>query len=101
MNACPKCSGFSQRINIHTTREYRGIARQLIEIVEQGTFLLVRADCPLQEILEPTLPGDIVHHEFECFACGRRFSLSADTYHGDVTWAPGEFPVPSRPSKPN
>ena len=102
MVACTKCNGFSQRINIQTPSEYRDIARQLIEIVEQGAFLLVRADCPLQEILEPTLPGDFVVHEFECFVCGRKFSLSADTYHGNVHWTPGETPEPqSDPSKPN
>jgi hypothetical protein len=102
MNICPQCGGFSQKLNILTAREYRDIARQLIEIVGEGTFLLVRADCPLQEIVEGTWPGDMLEHEFECFACGRRFALSADTYHGNVSWTPGEFSEPrgSR-SKPN
>lgn len=102
MSACPKCSGFSQRLNIHALGEYRDIARQLVEIVEQGNFLLVRADCPLQDILGPTLPGDFVVHEFECFACGRRFTLAADTWHGSVSWTPGELPKSQSISlKPN
>jgi hypothetical protein len=102
MESCPKCSEFSQRLKIHTPNEYQDIARQLIEVVRQGTFLLVRADCPLEEILEPSLPGDFVAHEFECFACGRKFRLAADTYHGNVNWIPGELPATQRnPPKPN
>ena len=102
MESCPKCGGFSQRLRIPTPYEYRDIGRQLIEAVRQGVFLLIRADCPLEEILEPSLPGDVVSHEFECFACGRRFTLDADTYHGNVNWIPGDVPMPQRnPSKPN
>ena len=43
MASCPKCDGFSQRFNILDGSEYQNIVRQLIEIVSQGTFLLVRA----------------------------------------------------------
>jgi hypothetical protein len=77
--------------------------RQLIEIVEQGTFLLIHADCPLQEILgTQPWPGDSIGHEFECFLCGRKFRLGADTYHGNVYWTPGEIPEPqNNPPKPN
>jgi len=88
MNSCPKCSGFSQRLNIHTPSEYQDIVRQLIEIVGQGTFSLIRADCPLEEILEPIWPGDSLVHEFQCFMCDRKFTLSADTYHGHASWTP-------------
>lgn len=89
-------------MNIDSPREYQDIVRQLIEIVNQGTFLISRADCRLEEILEPTWPGDTLGHEFECFACGRKFRLSADTYHGHVEWTPGELPKPqSKSEKPN
>jgi hypothetical protein len=102
MDTCSECSKFSQRLNIYTASEYQDIARQLIDIVEQGTLVLVRADCSLQEILKPTLPGDFVVHEFRCFACGCKFRLSADTYHGSVSWIAGEFPEPRGSlSKPN
>lgn len=102
MHSCPKCDGFSERLHFNTPWEYRDIVRQLIEVVEQGTFVLIHADCPLRRILEPTWPGDSVGHEFECFVCGRKFQLSADTYHGNVYWTPGEIPVPeSNIPKPN
>jgi hypothetical protein len=41
------------------------------------------------------MPGDSVHHDFQCFACGRKFHLGADTYHGNASWTVGESPQPS------
>jgi len=67
-------------MNIGSPYEYRDLARQLIEIVGQGTFRIVRATCPLEDLFNPQFPGDILTHDFECFACGQRFSLFADTY---------------------
>ena len=102
MASCPKCDGFSQRFNILSLREYEDIVRQLIEVVNQGTFLLVHADCPLQDMLNSPLPGDIIFHNFQCFACGRTFQLFADTYHGNASWTVGDLPKPLEDqSKPN
>jgi len=38
MPSCPQCDGFTQRFNIGSSREYLDFVRQLIEIVNQGTF---------------------------------------------------------------
>jgi hypothetical protein len=95
MASCPKCDGFSQRFNIGDLREYQDIVRQLIEIVNQGTFLLVHASCPLQDMLKHPLPGDTIFHELQCFACGRTFQLFADTYHGGASWTVGDLPKPA------
>jgi hypothetical protein len=73
-------------MNFRSAREYLDLARQLIEIVGQGTFRIVKGDCPLEDLFKSPMPGDIVSHEFECFACGQKFSLSADTYHGNASW---------------
>ena len=54
---CPKCQGFAERMNLSMSREYRDIARQLIEIVGQGTFRIVRASCPLEDLFKPQWPG--------------------------------------------
>jgi hypothetical protein len=102
MAQCPKCDGFSQRFNILDLGEYQDIVRQLIEVVNQGTFLLVHASCPLQDMLKTPLPGDVIYHNFQCFACGRSFQLSADTYHGGASWTIGDLPKPVVDSpKPN
>lgn len=57
MAQCPKCDGFSQRFNISTIREYRDLVRQLIEIMNQGTFLLAHASCPLQDMFKTPTPA--------------------------------------------
>jgi len=85
---CPKCEGFAERMNPVSRREYLDIVRQLIQIVSEETFLLVRADCPLEEMLETPMPRDCVHHDFQCTTCGRAFQLFADTYHGRAGWIP-------------
>ena len=73
-------------MNFREPREYRDIARQLIEVVAQGTFRMVKASCPLEDLFKQRWPGDVLTHKFECFACGQLFSLSADTYHGNASW---------------
>ncbi|UWZ84729.1 hypothetical protein [Occallatibacter riparius] len=69
-------------------REYRDLVRQLIEIVSQGTLLIVHADCLLNEVLGPIWPGDSLSHDFQCTTCGRAFKLHVDTYHGGAGWEP-------------
>ena len=85
---CFKCDGFGERQNFPTRREYLSVAKQLIQVLNDGTFNLVRADCPLEEMFETPMPGDVVSHEFACSACGRQFVLSADTHHGHGSWNP-------------
>jgi hypothetical protein len=101
MVSCAKCEGFSQSFNISSMREYRDIVRQLIQIVGEGTFWLVRGSCPLQEVFNTPMPGDSIHHDFQCLACGRRFHLGADTYHGNAHWTVGDVPERDDRSKPN
>jgi|SRR5215470_11141497 len=92
--ACAKCDGFAERFNISTAREYLEIVSQLIEVVGQGTFLLVGASCDLQDLFKSQWPGDIIFHDFQCFACGRKFHLNADSYHGNARWTVDDIPVP-------
>lgn len=94
MASCSKCDGFAERFNIGSLREYLDIVRQLIEIVNQGTFFLVRASCPLQDMFNTPMPGDIISHDFRCLMCEREFRLSADTYHGGASWTVGNVPKP-------
>jgi hypothetical protein len=88
---CAKCGGFSERINFNHSDEYRNIARQLIEVVAQGTFQIVQEDCPLQDLFKPVWPGDVLEHTFRCTTCSRSYRLSADTYHGHASWSPVEM----------
>jgi hypothetical protein len=85
---CPICESLGERITLRHPDEYRGLARKLIEVVNQGILRLVKASCPLEELLGGTFPGDSLHHDFRCAMCGHRFALHADTYHGRVEWEP-------------
>jgi hypothetical protein len=88
MVGCAKCAGFAERINFATPSQYRDIVHQLLEIVDQGTFVLMEASCPLRDVLGPVWPDDVLAHSFWCTGCGRVFDLRADTYHGGASWKP-------------
>ena len=49
--SCRGCEGFSERRQFSEPRQYRDIARQLMGFVEQGRFVLLKASCPLRELL--------------------------------------------------
>lgn len=92
---CSRCDGFLERRRINSAYEYRDLVRQLVEIIQQGTFRLVRGSCALEDILKPKrLPGDLITHIFECTTCSRRFSLEVETYHGSG----GDWEVMTHPS---
>jgi hypothetical protein len=88
MDLCSKCNGFAERIALPSPAQYRDLARQLIQIVDEGTFKLTYADCPLSDLFDPTWPGDTLSHDFRCTTCGRLFHLHANTYHGGASWRP-------------
>jgi hypothetical protein len=100
MAQCSRCDGFLQKFNISSIHEYRDIVRQLIEVVNEGTFFLVHASCPLQDVFNTPMPGDIISHDFQCLMCGRAFHLGADTYHGSASWKVGDLSKPID-EKPN
>ena len=98
MAECPTCSGFDERIHL-SAHEYRYFALQLIEFVAKGTFLMIAASTPLEEIAEGHWHGDVESHNFLCSTCNRPFQLSADTYHGNAGWYPGPEPPESSADK--
>ncbi len=83
---CDKCNGFIERVRLNTPREYLDRVRQLIELVNRGSFSLVGADCPLEDLFKEQWPGDVLTHEFRCSSCGKLFELFADTFHGSAWW---------------
>lgn len=91
MDEYPKCKGFSERFNIGDSREYLDLVRQLIEVVSQGTFVIVEATCPLEEPFTDKWQWDWVQHDFQCTACGRVYQLVGDNYHGRGRWTPTDF----------
>jgi hypothetical protein len=70
MTKCPKCDGFTERVNFATPGEYLDTVRQLVEVVNQGSFLLVFASCPLQDMFNTPIPGDCIFHLFNAPRAG-------------------------------
>src|SRR5262249_1404621 len=83
---CSQCHGFCERVKIPDPREYRNLAKQLVELVSSGQFKLLQGTCGLEELFGPTWPSDVISHEFACSDCGQRFHLSIDSYHGGGDW---------------
>lgn len=80
---CSRCDGFLERRRINSPHEYRDLVRQILEIVQQGTFRLLSGTCPLGEVLTAKAwPSDHIIHVLACTNCSRRFQLSVETYHG-------------------
>jgi hypothetical protein len=93
MDKCSKCDGFTARRTFADPPEYRDFVRQLIAIVNQGKFSLLRADCPLQEMLkDPWARGDVVVHDLQCAGCGREFQLCVNVWNGRDWWQPEPWP---------
>jgi hypothetical protein len=80
---CKQCKGFSGRQRLNAPREYLDIVRQLQELVAAGTFAFLDVTCTSQELLQSKQwPSDSIRQTFACTACGQRFLLSAESYHG-------------------
>jgi len=87
---------FRRRVN--SPYDYRDLVRQILEIIEQGTFRVASGTCPVEEILAgKPWPGDYIAHVLECTTCSRRFQLSVETYHGSGgAWEVVMLPPQSR-----
>ena len=80
---CYKCDGFCETIRFRDTGTYCNLARQLTQVIEQETMILVRGSCRLDEIRrENMLPKEFYEHVFQCTTCGRKFIMMAETVSG-------------------
>jgi hypothetical protein len=84
---CERCEAWRAERRIAEPGDYFAIARELEHAIAQGVLLLLTGSCGLEEIVPGCVwPGDVLIHEIECAACGARYVLSVDTYHGGGTW---------------
>ncbi|MGX2032440.1 MULTISPECIES: hypothetical protein [Methylocaldum] len=84
---CQKCAELSVRHEILSPAQLTKTIRVLRANVADGTLVDITqpAHSPSGEFseLSDVAPWpDYVEHYFRCTACGQRFRLSADTYHG-------------------
>jgi hypothetical protein len=88
MLPCSLCGPFAENIQFPAQRDYQDFVRRLIDSVAQGRLRILEASCPLEDVLQPVWPDDVVVHRFYCTACSRQYNLRADTYHGYGNWRP-------------
>jgi ribosomal protein L44E len=86
---CEQCEGLAERFNIREPSEYKDMAAKLMAMVDRGNLRVIEelGGTLKQVALCSTFPDDIIVHLLECTKCSAKFTLSADTYHGRVSWS--------------
>jgi hypothetical protein len=91
-DACRRCAELDRRIQLPSVASYLELAAAARELVATGELTLVEGNLPLASLQAgqplPSDGSDSIRHVFACAACGRRFVLWADTYHGGAVWEP-------------
>jgi len=83
---CSQCEEFQDGLSFVKPRDYLEFVLRVLKSVEVGSLELLESTCPLQDLFKDEWPADIVEHNLECAACGRKFQLFADTYRGNAGW---------------
>jgi len=95
-SSCDKCADLRETFEIRTPGDLQKAARVALANIEDDTIKEIpggQAFSQLVKAFEPegVWPDDFVEYDFECLACGQRFRLSAETYHGSSgSWRPIE-----------
>ncbi|MGO8719981.1 MAG: hypothetical protein ACLQMO_12295 [Acidobacteriaceae bacterium] len=88
MTSCAKCDGLAERRTFAAPEDYQNFVRLLIESMDQGKLVLMRADCPLDDMLQSPWPenDDVITHDLRCTGCGRVFQLGVNVRTGRNWW---------------
>lgn len=100
MAACPRCAELQTALSIEKPSEYLELARRLIGLIDKGVVVLTESSCTLEALFNSEWPADTAEHNFQCTACGRKFQLFADTYHGHAGWDLTGPPTKEEPPEP-
>lgn len=87
MNNCAECEDLRIKFDISHPSELRKAMRVAKDNVADGTLCVVGGNdeawaTPFDQVSAEGPWDDIVHYKFKCNHCGRKFLLSAETYHG-------------------
>ena len=90
MTVCETCDGLMERRTFETPEDYRNFVRLLIENIQQGKLVMTQGDCPLEEMLGPSWPGndDSFAHDLRCTVCNRGFHMYVNVWNGRNWWEP-------------
>lgn len=93
--SCHVCAPFAREKPVISPSDLRDIAtwiqaavaaHQLIEIKRSGDSSEIGKRFTLHYIILDEVLPDWIQHNFACAACGCRFELSCETYHGSGGW---------------
>lgn len=94
MLECECCKHLRCTLPVALPADLKRAIRLAQESVKDGTLTVVGAEtlAGSRHFNQLSVSGpwdDVVHYVFACQACGRRFELSAETYHGaGGAWRP-------------
>lgn len=85
--ACTTCGDLAERAAIGRPGDYFEILDEMRRRLADGRLDLVDTSVPLADIRAGApWPADILCHRVACPACGARFSLHVDSFHGGGEW---------------
>lgn len=95
MTICPNCKDLNTVYRIRLPHELKQALRIAKQNVADNTISVVENESglycqPFNDVSDSgEWEGDVVHYVFKCNICGKKFELSAETYHGSGgKWKP-------------
>jgi hypothetical protein len=79
MSQCAKCADFLERRTFPMPDDYLAFVGTLIDAVKRGDLQLIKADCPLEQVLKNSNAGG--EPRARVALCGMRFLVSALCEH--------------------
>jgi hypothetical protein len=94
--ACTRCEELNQMVTIERPSDLENVLRVIRGNLADGTLASIapeRSSMTAMQPIEHVAPAgpwpDLLHYVFACTACGQRFQLDAETYHGSGgSWRP-------------
>lgn len=87
-----KCADLLARRAFEMPGDDLAFVGTLSDAVKPGDLHLIRADCPLEEVLKTPTPENSRVHKFRCAERGCLFPLYVNTYNGRNWWGRKQWP---------
>ncbi len=85
-DSCSFCTELNQKYSATSPIKLTKLLKKIFSFKEQGIIEEINIASeyftPIDDIIKNGW-SDIIYSEFECNYCGKKFELSADTYHGN------------------
>ena len=88
---CVRCEAMEKTIEVRSPGQLRSLIADIASMLEEGVLsenpasaaqLVSGEQVPFQDLVAGKPGGDVLDYRFCCTACGTRFRLGVETYHG-------------------